>query len=164
MQEISQHMNPLRICWIRGSVRRRRGNAIIETTIVLAVLLYVVFGAVEFGQFFFIRNSFVAAARDACRAACLATAVQTDPATKATSTLAQANVTFNPAWMTIVDLSNSNSTVTDCSAVPLGDKLQVTIWCSYSQIPNAFRPLYQMTGQGIGAGKVCSGQCEMIKE
>jgi Flp pilus assembly protein TadG len=137
---------------------------VLQTAIVLPVLLYMVLGAVEFGQFFYIRHCFVAAARDAARAASLATAVQTDPATKATSTLAQANVTFNSSWMTIVDITNSNSTVTDCSAVSAGDKLQVTIQCPYSQIPNAFRPLYQMTGHGIGAGKTCLGQCEVIKD
>ncbi len=131
---------------------------------VLPILLCMVFGAVEFGEFFFIRHCFVAAARDAARAACLAGAAKTDPATSATSTLSQANVTFNPAWMTIVDITHSSSTVTDCSAVDPGDKLQVTIQCPYNQIPGAFRPLYAMTGQGIGSGKTCSGQCELIKE
>jgi Flp pilus assembly protein TadG len=137
---------------------------VIQTAVVLSVLLYMAFGAVEFGQFFFIRHSFVAAARDAARAACLGNAVQTDPATRAATTLAQANVTFKSSWMTIVDITNANSTVTDCSAVSYGDKLQVTIQCPYDQIPNVFRPLYAMTGHGIGVGKMCSGQCQLIKE
>jgi Flp pilus assembly protein TadG len=152
----------------RESVRRRggarRANAIIETSVVLPVLLFVVLGMVEFGQYFYIRNSFQAAARDVARAACLATAVQSDPVTRATATLAQANVTFNSSWMTIVDVSNSNSTVTDCSAVPVGDKLLVTIQCQYNLIPNAYRPLYAMTGKGIGNGKMCIGVSERIKE
>jgi Flp pilus assembly protein TadG len=164
MQQASKHIRYVRIRWFRECACRQRGSAVLQTAIVLPVLLYLALGGVEFGQFFFIRHCFVAAARDAARAACLANAVQTDPATRATSTLAQANVTFNSSWMTIVDITTSNSTVTDCSAVSYGDKLQVTIQCPYNQIPNAFRPLYQMTGHGIGSGKMCSGQCELIKE
>ncbi len=164
MQHTGKNIQIFRIRWFGESVRHRRGSAVIETVVVLSVLLSIVFGAVEFGQFFFIRHSFVAAARDAARAACLASAVRTDPATSATSTLSQANITFDPNWMTIVDITNSNATVTDCSTVSAGDKLQVTIRCPYDQIPNAFRPLYGITGQGIGVGKMCSGQCVMIKE
>jgi Flp pilus assembly protein TadG len=164
MQTIRKQMRRLRITCIEHSPRHRRGSTVLQTAIVLPALLYMVFGAVEFGQFFYIRHCFVAAARDAARAASLATAVKADPANRATATLAQANVMFNSSWMTIVDITNANSTVTDCSTVPVGDKMQVTIQCAYSQIPNAFRPLYSMTGYGIGAGKTCRGQCEVIKE
>jgi Flp pilus assembly protein TadG len=132
--------------------------------VILPVLLFSVLGMAEFGQFFYIRNCFEAAARDVARAACLATAIQTDPVTRATATLAQANVTFNSSWMTIVDVTNSNSTVTDCSAVPVGDTILVTIQCNYNLIPNAYRPLYQLTGIGIGNGKPCVGTSRRIKE
>jgi Flp pilus assembly protein TadG len=142
----------------------RNANSIIEMAVVLPVLLFVVLGMAEFGQYFYIRNAFQAAARDVARACCLATAVQTDPVTRATATLSMANVTFNSSWMTIVDVSNSNSTVTDCSAVPVGDKILVTIQCQYNLIPNAYRPLYAMTGKGIGNGKMCTGISERIKE
>ncbi len=130
----------------------------------MPVLLFMVLGMCEFGQYFYIRNCFVSAARDVARAACLATAVQTDPVTRATATLSQANVTFNSNWMTIVDVTNSNSTVTDCSAVPVGDSILVTIQCNYNQIPNAYRPLYALTGVGVGNGKVCAGTSRRIKE
>jgi Flp pilus assembly protein TadG len=164
MRKIFKQLGCVPKPWLGRAAGGRRGVGMIETAVVLPVLLYMVLGAVEFGQFFFIRHSFVAAARDAARAACLANAVKADPASRATRTLAQANVTYQASWMTIVDITKSNSTVTDCSAVSMGDKLQVTISCPYDQIPNAFRPLYRMTGRGIGAGKMCSGQCELIKE
>jgi Flp pilus assembly protein TadG len=128
------------------------------------VLLIVVFGTIEFGQYFYVRSCFVAAARDAARAAILETAQQSDPATKATSTLAQANVTFNSSWMTIVDQTQSNSTVTDVSQVPVGDTLVVKIQATYGSIPNVLRPLSGMTGIGVSASRICLGQCQMIKE
>jgi Flp pilus assembly protein TadG len=133
-------------------------------SIVLPVLLFFVLGMTEFGQYFYIRNAFQAAARDVARASCLETAVQTDPATRATITLAQANVTFNSSWMTIVDVTNSNAAVTDVSTVPAGDQLLVTISAQYGSIPNAYRPLYALTGKGIGPGKMCTGTCRMIRE
>jgi Flp pilus assembly protein TadG len=132
--------------------------------VVLPVLLYAVLGTVEFGQYFYIRSCFEGAARDAARAAILETAQQSDPATKAAATLLQANVTFNPSWMTIVDYTNSNAVVTDVSQVPYGHTLIVTLQAQYGSIPNAFRPLSGLTGVGVSAGKVCTGQCQMIKE
>ncbi len=145
-------------------VTSRRGNSIIEMSVVLPALLFVVMGVVEFGEFFYIRSAFTAAARDVARASCLATAVQTDPVTRATATLAQANVPFNSSWMTIVDASNSNATVSDVSAVTLGHLIVVTIQSQYGQIPNAYRPLTALTGYGVGSTKLCSGQCMMVKE
>jgi Flp pilus assembly protein TadG len=142
----------------------RRGNVLIESAFALPVLFLVVMGMIEFGQFFYIRNAFQAAARDVARASILATAQQADPASKATATLGQANVTFNTSWMTIVDYSNGNSAVADVSAVPPGHTLIVTIEAQYGQIPNAYLPLSSMTGQGIAASRMCEGQCTMIKE
>jgi Flp pilus assembly protein TadG len=138
--------------------------ALLEVVVVLPVLLYVVLGTVEFGQYFYIRSCFEGAARDAARAAILETAQQSDPATKAAATLLQANVTFSPSWMTIVDYTNSNAVITDVSQVPYGHTLIVTIQVQYRLIPNAFRPLSTMTGFGIGTSRICSGQCQMIKE
>ncbi len=130
----------------------------------LPVLLFLVLGVAEFGQFFYIRAAFAAAARDAARAACLQTAASTDPATKAAATLAQANVTFQPSWMTIVDATNSNAAVSDVTSVPYGDTLVVTISTTYGSIPNAYRPLYAMTGVGVSPAKPCAGVCRMIRE
>jgi Flp pilus assembly protein TadG len=150
--------------WARFGPHRCRGGSLIETAIVMLTLLIISLGTAEFGQFFYIRNAFQAAARDVARAACLATAVQADPVTRATATLSQANVTFNSSWMTIVDTTNSNATVTDCSALPVGDAILVTISCPYGQIPNAYRPLYALTGVGIGPAKACVGTAKRIKE
>lgn len=150
---------------IRATRRSRwRGVALLEVVVVLPVLLYVAMGTAEFGQYFYIRSCFEGAARDAARAAILQTAQQSDPATKAAATLKQANVTFNASWLTIVDYTNGSAVVTDVSQVPFGHTLIVTIQVQYSLIPNAFRPLSTMTGFGIGTSRICSGQCQMIKE
>ena len=147
----------------RGARSRRKGTAAVQLAIVLPLLLTVVFGVVEFGQYLYIRTSFEAAARDAAHAAELHYAIQADPGTAATSTLAMSNVTYNSNWMTITD-QTTGLTVNDVSTVAAGDTLTVAIVATYSQIPNAFRPLSQMTGVGIGASKLCSGYCTVVKQ
>ncbi len=151
---------------VRAVHRRgnRRANAIIETAIVLPVLLWLAMGMAEFGQYFYIKSAFQAAARDVARSSIMPSALQTDPVTVATRTLGYANVTFNSAWMTIQDVTGTPYTVTDVSQVAPGHALTVTLTVTYNLIPNVYRPLNQITGQGIKNGKQMTGQCTMIKE
>ncbi len=136
----------------------------IEMAVAMPLLLYVMFGMVEFGQYFYIRTTFESAARDAGRAAVLHYAAAGDPAAAATRTLALSNVTFNSSWLTINDYSNANAVVTDVSTVAVGHVLIVTLSATYSQVPNAYRPLYQFTGLGISSTKLCAGYCTVVKE
>jgi Flp pilus assembly protein TadG len=45
-------------------ISRRKGGALIETAFVLPVLLGLVFGCVEYGYFFYMKNIGAAAARE----------------------------------------------------------------------------------------------------
>ena len=149
--------------------RRRGGNSIIEMVIVMQVLLAVFFGTVEFGQYLFIKHAFQAAARDAARAASLPSATSLGVQTAAANTLMQANVTLDPSWYKVYDVSpdgTSSVTVTDVTSVPSGDRVQVSISTTYDQVPNAFRPLSQLfPGKGIGgSSKPIAGTCTMVRE
>ncbi len=142
---------------------RRRGAQIVEMIIAFPVLLYLSFGLVEFGQYFYIRHCFESATRDAARYAILGTATQAQTVSTITAALQQANVTFNSSWLTITDLT-AGTTVTDVSQVPAGDQIQLTLSTTYGNLPNAVRPLYAMTGQGIGPNKILAATCIMVKE
>jgi Flp pilus assembly protein TadG len=145
--------------------RPRRANALLELALALPMVLYMAFGLVEFGQYMYIKHSFEAAARDAARIAIMAAATQAQVTTSLTNTLAQANVTYNSAWLTLTDLGPSSSgAIANVANVPVGDQIQLTLSANYSTIPNAVRPLYQTTGIGIGSGKTVSGTCTMVKE
>jgi Flp pilus assembly protein TadG len=149
----------------RRGQARTRGTAVMEMAIAFPILLSLSFGLCEFGQYMYIKHCFEAAARDAMRVGILSTASQSQVTSTLTSTLAQANVTYNSAWLTITDLGPSGSgTVTDVSTVAAGDELELKLSATYSTIPNAVRPLYSMTGVGIGPTKVVVGECTMIKE
>jgi len=60
------------------SNRRRAGNAIVEAALVLPVLLSLTFGTVEYGYFFFVKQSVQGAAREGCRAGIVPTATNTN--------------------------------------------------------------------------------------
>jgi Flp pilus assembly protein TadG len=146
---------------------RRGGNSIIQMAIVMQLLLVVFFGCVEFGQYLYIKHSFQAAARDAARAASLPSATTASVQAKAASTLLQANVTLDTSWLTLCDVSSDGSTsttVTDVTSIPSGDRVQVKIATTYDQVPNAFRPLYQLFHQGVGTGKPIAGTSTVVRE
>ena len=160
-------------CKSRTALRRHRGgNAVIEMVFAFQLLMFISMGMVEFGQYFYIKHAFEGAARDAARAAVLATATSTSPWTAATYTLGEANISTPPqSWMTITDLGSDGTGNTvvannDITSIPAGDILQVQIKVNYDQIPNVMRPLYSITGNnfGIKNGKPMVGQCTMVRE
>ncbi|MCH7993958.1 MAG: pilus assembly protein [Planctomycetes bacterium] len=55
--------------------RRRRGSAVVEFAVVLPLLLTILFGIIEYGYVFMVRQSLQHAAREGCRLASLQTSV-----------------------------------------------------------------------------------------
>ena len=134
--------------------RRAGGNAIIEMWLVLPMLMFLAMGMVEFGQFYYTKNAFQQAARDACRAALMPNAHQADPATAATRALAAAGVTFQSSWLSMTDITpiglggSTPGPFTDCSTLQAGHAFTLTIQTTYGSLPNAVRPLYAIAGGG----------------
>ncbi len=62
----------------RNVTRRKRAAAVVEFAVVLPLLLTILFGIIEYGWVFMVRQSLQTAAREGCRLAVLQTA--TDPA------------------------------------------------------------------------------------
>jgi len=127
------------------------------------VLLYLIMGMIEFGQYFYIKHCFESAVRDGGRYAILANATQAQLVNTLTLSLQQANVTYSSSWLTITDLTAASS-VTDISQVPAGDQIQFTLSTTYGSIPNAVRPLFAMTGVGISSTKVVNAIYITVKE
>ena len=55
--------------------RRRRGAAVVEFAVVLPLLLTILFGIIEYGWVFMVRQTLQTAAREGCRLAVLQTSV-----------------------------------------------------------------------------------------
>jgi Flp pilus assembly protein TadG len=146
-------------------VRRRAGGAImIEMVVVFPVLLYLMLGMVEYGQYFYIRHILESACRDATRASIPATAQSGDPAAAATLTLGQASIPYNDVTLLIQDTANGWATVTDVSSIPAGHNLEVTLTATYAQLPGAYRPFNSLTGLGISTSKQIQCISMMTKE
>ena len=71
---------------------RRRGGAVLETILILPILLYMGFGTVEFGYYFYVKHSCEGAARDGCRAAIVAGAQYSDVTSAVSSSMSAANL------------------------------------------------------------------------
>jgi Flp pilus assembly protein TadG len=136
----------------------------LETVVVLPMLLALALGMAEFGQYMYISHIIDAACRDTARAAIPETALAGDPAAAATRTLGQASIPYSSVTLLIQDVSNGWATVTDCSTIPAGHNLFVQITATYSQLPNTYRPLYNMFGVGISSSKTITSRCTMTKE
>ena len=155
----------------RASARGAGGNAIIEMALVLPALMFLAMGMVEFGQFFYTKNAFQQAARDACRASIMPNAKQADPYTAATAALAAAGVTFQNSWLTVTDITpgawggTGTGNVTDVSTVSAGHAITVAITTTYGSLPNAVRPLYAISGGiGIPSNRAIAGSSTGLKE
>ena len=129
--------------------KSRRGNAVLDAALVLPILLYLAFGTVEFGYYFYVKNTLQGAAREGVRAA-IPAAANNDSVTTAVSNA-----------MTAAGLQASGYTVTispsNVSGQTEGTSITVTVQCTWGSI--GVRPMQLMS-----ASKVVKGQAVMRKE
>ena len=127
----------------------RRGNAVLEAALVVPILLYLAFGTVEFGYFFYVKNNVQGAAREGVRASIPPGATNTDVTSAISS------------QMTAAGLQSSGYTVTttpsNISGLAPGTTVTVNVQCTWGTV--GLRPL-----QLISAAKLVKGQAVMRKE
>jgi Flp pilus assembly protein TadG len=133
----------------RGSLRR--GTSTIELALTGMILISVCFGTIEFGYYFFIKNTMEGAAREGCRAAIVGGAVESDVTAAVDATLSAAGL--NTANFTVT------TTPTDISTTTIGNNVTVDVTGTWSVVGNGFRPL-----QLIGGSKQLLGSSVMRKE
>jgi Flp pilus assembly protein TadG len=112
-------------------LRRFGGNAVLEAALVLPILTSVAFGTIEFGHFFFVKNTLQGAAREGARAAIPATGTNADVTTAVSAvmtaagfTSGQYTVTTNPATI---------------SSTATGSNVTVTVTCTWGTV--GIRPM-----------------------
>ncbi len=103
-------MNVKRRAWcatVRKSGRRRvRGAAIVEFAVVLPLLLTILFGIIEYGWVFMVRQTLQSAAREGCRLAVLQTSV--DPYA---NVVGRVSDVMQPTGLTTYSLTMTHATV-----------------------------------------------------
>ena len=135
--------------------RFRSGNAVLDMALVMPVLVYLTFGACEYGYALYVKHSLQAAAREGARAAIVSGATATDVQTAVDDSMlaagfAQAKYTRPPTispagWATAA----------------AGTTIQVTVNTTWGTIGVHVLPTAM---GGIGNAKAMSGSTTMRKE
>jgi len=130
---------PFRLAGIakRGRIVRRRGGSLVEAAIVLPVLLYLAFGTVEFGYYFFVKHSLDGAAREGARAAIVSGGVYSDVTTAVSNSMAASNLSAS-GYTTVVQ--DNGTTIASLSSCASGDEMTVTVTCVWGTVGAGYRP------------------------
>jgi Flp pilus assembly protein TadG len=124
---------------------RRRAAAVVEFAVVLPLLLTILFGIIEYGWMFMVRQTLLNAAREGCRVAVLQTT--TAPYTQVTQAVSRI---MEPAHITGYSVAMTHATATDATET-------VTVSVPYSQV--------SLLGGFFGPHNYdLQGQCAMRKE
>lgn len=137
-------------------VRRRhgrRGASVLEMALVLPVLLMLSFGIVEYGYFFYVKNTVTSAAQAGSRVAIMGSSTNADVS----------NAVGN--MMTAAGLQNSGYQLTlnpaDVSTAAQGANVTVTVTCNWSSVGIHALPVAM---GGISDSKSIVGSASMRKE
>ena len=134
---------------------RRRGNAILELTLTLGILLSVTFGSIEFGHYFYVQNTLQGAAREGARAAIPAAATNADVTAAVNASLTAAG--FKVSNYT-VEIRNATDTANvNVATQAAGTAILVKVTGNWGTV--GLRPMGL-----IGANKVVRGAAVMRKE
>jgi Flp pilus assembly protein TadG len=148
--------------------RFRRGNAVVELALTLGILINLTFGMVEFGHYFYVKNSFEGAAREGARAAIVPGAANSDVTTAITNSMTVAGYsssqysveyqagTTGTFYVGGTAFSTDPTTITSAA---VGTPIAVTVYATWGTVGKGFAPMHF-----IGAAKVLSGVAVMRKE
>ena len=147
-----------------SNARNRRGSAVLEAALVFPILLGLTFGAIEYGYYFFVKNTLQGAAREGCRAGIVLNNTYNDIDDAVAGYLKAAGLnssatTLDSKWTLTVE-SPSGTTITSLSGVSAGSALYVTVkGNSWGTVGSGFRPMNL-----ISSSKSVTGVSVMRKE
>jgi len=131
----------------------RRGASVLEFVLVIPILAMLSFGIVDYGYYFYVKNTVQGAAQAGARAAIPGTALQSDVTTAVSNIL------------TAAGLQNSGYTLTtsptDVTTASVGSTVTVTVRINWSNV--GIHALSSGWG-GISNSKVITGAAAMRKE
>ena len=96
-----------------------KGAAVVELAVVLPLLLTIVFGIIEFGWVFMVRDTLVNASREGCRVAVLQGSTQQDIQDRVATSMSGAGLSTFTVQITSSTATNPNETVK--VLIPYGD-------------------------------------------
>ncbi len=139
-----------------GITRRRFGGAVLEMILILPVLLYLAFGTVEFGYYFYVQHTLEGAARDGVRASIPAGAVYADITAAVDAAMAASNLASSGYTIQVKD---GAAVILNLGSAVQGDTMTVTVTCTWGTAGAGYRPWGL-----IGTAKQVIGAAVMRKE
>jgi Flp pilus assembly protein TadG len=143
----------------RRRLGHHRGNSVIELAIVLTILLSLSFGTVEFGYYFYVKNTLIGAAREGAREAITPTSTNTTVTNAAKAVLTAAGM--NSVNFTFTIRNSADTADVDVTTVAEGTAILVKVYGSWGTVG-----VHALSGPlgGIGSGKLVTGTAIMRKE
>ncbi|MGN6507036.1 MAG: TadE/TadG family type IV pilus assembly protein [Tepidisphaeraceae bacterium] len=139
--------------------RRRRGSAVLEASLVMVPLCYLIFGGIQYGDYFYLKHTLEGAAREGARAAATGTA-NSDVTNAVASCMDAAGIPSTKYTVLITDTSNANLTISSTTPVA-GTAIVVKVQSTWGTIGVNVCPL--LWG-GIPSSKVIYGSTTMRRE
>lgn len=133
--------------------RRRLGATILEMALTLTILLNLTFGTIEFGYFFFVKNTVQGAAREGARAAIPPGASNSDVTAAVNAALSAAGLSTSSFTTTV----KVNGVVGNASTATAGQRVEVSVTGSWGTV--GLRPLGL-----ISSSKTVLGAAAMRRE
>ncbi len=155
---------------LAGRLNRRRGGSVMEMALTLGVLFYMSYGLIEFGYYFYVKNTMEGAAREGCRAGIVTGATISNCNTAVETQLQAAGLVPNGTSATAgsssysignytVTYQDNGTTITSLSSAVAGDTITVQITATWGTVGAGFRP-----GAFIGSSKTITTASTMRKE
>lgn len=120
----------------------------LEMVLVMTILLNLTFGAIEFGYYFYCKNTMAAAAREGVRAGIVPSATDSQVTTAVNNVLSAAGLSTGSFTTAITPLLTTNPAA--------GTNLTITVTATWGTIGSGFSPLHI-----IGTGKQLTGAAVM---
>jgi Flp pilus assembly protein TadG len=161
---------------VNRSLLRRSGAAVLELALTLSILFSICYGLIEYGYYFYVKNTMEGAAREGCRAGIVAGASIASGTGSCNSVITNqlqvanllplgfttagsgSNYTIGNYTVTYTD-STTGAGVSNLSTMTVGDTLTVSISANWGVVGQAFRPAAL-----IGSGKNLVTASAMRKE
>jgi Flp pilus assembly protein TadG len=146
------------------SRRRRTGNTLVEASLVMPVLIYLVLGAMQFGYYFFVKNTLQAAAREGCRSGIVLNSDNTNVTQAVAGYLKAAGLNSSTTTLDskyTLKIESPQGTSTNAMTLTSGSSLCVTIQATWGNVGLLMLP--PQLG-GLNNAKIVAGVSVMRKE
>ena len=144
--------------------RRRRGSAVMEASLIFPVMCWLVLGAMQFGYYFFVKNTLQGAAREGCRAGIVLHNSNTNVTTAVVSYLNAAGLNSSTTTLDqkyTLRIEYPLGTSINAGSLSAGSALFVTLQANWGDVGMLMLP--PALG-GLSNSKVVAGTSVMRKE